>query len=382
MVKLNKYKNKQITTYYSMSCIEKEIDRKENVEEKKTYKCMSSSRSNTLFNRKLARVTTKPRRNYSNKTNNQFYVNHYPLHNGNGKIFIENIRQKSIIPPISSKFNNKLNPGGINNSEFSSAVSNSVKYCVNCGNYGHIKGQCSEPNISNGVIAVRYNDTRQEYEYLIVQRKHSHGYCDLVRGKYSDNVQHIQQLLEETTLEERVYLLEEDFLKNWHYLWGATNEILNKFKHLNSIEKKFNALRKKYLLHLCPEIKSTWVEPEWGFPKGQRDGCEKNIETAFREFSEESGYKNNQCVCVSNLMPLHEVFTGSNNKQYKQLYFMAFMKYDDTCGEIHYQKNEIGDARWVNFDELVSKIRYYDVEKIKVASTVKKLLQESFFVFV
>lgn len=346
----------------------------------KTYKCKQSSKSNTSFNRKLERKNLKIKNTYTSNTYNKFYTNHYTTGNNN-KVYIENLRERNL-PIITSKFINKLNPIGMNNKDFAATASNSVKYCLNCGNYGHSKGQCSEHNISNGVIAVRYNIEKNRFEYLIVMRKHSHGYCDIIRGKYPENTEHIKQLLEETTIEERNYMLNHDFNENWLYLWGEKNVILNKFKNTKIIDAKFTSFKKKYLTTLLDEIQSEWTEPEWGFPKGQRDGYEKNIETAFREFSEESGYGKDKFVCVSNLMPLQEIFVGSNNKKYKQFYYMALMNYEDTTGPIPYEENEIGDALWVSIHELVNKFRHYDVEKIRIAIDVHNILKTSLFTYI
>lgn len=340
----------------------------------KTYKSKTTIRTKTSFNRKLER--TVPLKGTYNKKQNKFYTNHYPIRVDN----VDNEDLKTL--PMQHKFNNKLNPRGVNNNNFLTNEHKNDKFCINCGIYGHTKGQCYEPNISNGVISVRYNLIKKVYEFFIIMRKHSHGYCDLIRGKYPEDKQHIKRLLEETTIEERFYLLNKTFMENWIYLWGENNSILKRFMNTQIIENKFNTLKKNAFEELITAIKSTWTEPEWGFPKGQRDGYEKNIDTAFREFSEESGYSRESCLCVSNLSPIQEIFIGSNNKKYKQLYYLSFMNYEDTVGKINYQENEIGDACWASFEELLEKFRYYDKEKIQLAKTVQTILKNNYFVYI
>lgn len=349
----------------------------------KIYKCKSSLKTNTLFNRNLERTYYK-KRTYTNGIDNVFYKNNYETKPHN-KINIEKSCDDDVGNNIyinNCKFNNKLNPHGVNNTEFFNSPISSVKYCLNCGNRGHSKGQCSEPNISNGVIALRYNIQKNYYEYLIVMRKHSHGYCDIIRGKYPDNIDHIKRLLDETTIDERNYMLNHSFSENWQYLWGEKNELLNKFKNTTSLENKFIVFKEKYLKPLIQDIKTNWTEPEWGFPKGQRNGVEKNIEVALREFSEESGYDRDKYVCISNLIPLQEIFTGSNNKKYKQIYYIVIMNYEDTTDYIRYQENEIGKAAWVSITELIHKFRKYDEEKIKIALGVNDLLKTSVFTYI
>jgi len=348
----------------------------------KLYSCKSSSKSNTSFNRKLTRSSFK--QNDGAKHNNRyntFYNNHYTIGRDDYNSPLTQSKADSI---LMNKFNNKLNPKGINNSIFSSGSSTMIKpkYCVNCGNYGHTRGTCVDYDISLGVVALRLNTNTSNYEYLIVMRKHSHGYCDLIRGKYDLNDEaHIKRLLEETTLEERNYLLTRDFLENWIYLWGKNNHILRRITNTSKLDDKFNTLKQNYdLKSVILTLSSCWSEPEWGFPKGQRDGLEKNIDTAFREFCEETGYKKRQTVCVLNLIPQQEIFIGSNNKHYRQLYYMCLMDYNDTQGDISFQENEIGDAKWVSFDELKTKFRYYDVEKLKVADNINNVLNNYGFV--
>lgn len=347
------------------------------------YKCKSHPKT-TPFTRKKERSLSITKKNFNN-INNTFYNNHYPIKREARLIIDRTERETYPTHKFCTKFNNKLNPGGVNNKAFckiNTEFATCSKYCINCGNHGHTRGQCSEPNISNGIVAVRHNSYKECYEYLIVMRKHSHGYCDLVRGKYPDSLKHINQLLEETTLEERNYLMNHDFKTNWSYLWGKNNEILHKFKNTTLLENKFYNIRNKYFGKLFDSISSNWSEPEWGFPKGQRDGYEKNIETALREFSEESGYSKKICECVSNVVPLQENFIGSNNKSYKQMYFLALMNYEDTCGMINYQEDEIGGACWATIDEVLTKFRNYDKSKIDIIKNVNELLRSSFFVFV
>ena len=59
----------------------------------------------------------------------------------------------------------------------------SDNYCNNCGKQGHLYHQCKLPITSNGIIAFRINNNN--IEYLMICRKDSLGYIDLLRGKYN-----------------------------------------------------------------------------------------------------------------------------------------------------------------------------------------------------
>ena len=72
--------------------------------------------------------------------------------------------------------------------------------------------------------------------------------------------------------------------------------------------------------------KSVWSEPEWGFPKGRRNPGEKDLSCGIREFVEETGYPSNEINIIDNVIPYEEIFIGSNDKIYKQKYYLAFIQ--------------------------------------------------------
>ena len=59
--------------------------------------------------------------------------------------------------------------------------------CKNCNKYGHYVYNCRYPIISYGIIAYKYNNLKKLYEFLMIRRKHTHGFNEFIRGKYSVN---------------------------------------------------------------------------------------------------------------------------------------------------------------------------------------------------
>ncbi len=49
------------------------------------------------------------------------------------------------------------------------------------------------------------------------------------------------------------------------------------------------------LADLMEETNTSWIEPEWGFPKGRRNNQETDLDCALREFKEETEYLQNDC---------------------------------------------------------------------------------------
>ena len=118
---------------------------------------------------------------------------------------------------------------------------------------------------------------------------------------------------------------------------------------------------------------SFWMRPEWGFAKGRRNYQEKNIVCALREFEEETGYNSNLLTLIQNLEPLEEVFTGSNHKSYKHIYYLANLENIPTVN-VDFQKSEVSEMKWLTFEEAIQKIRPYNIEKIEILKRVNKLL--------
>jgi len=240
--------------------------------------------------------------------------------------------------------------------------------CNNCENYGHLYYNCKRPITSLGIICYRNkNDT---IEYLMIQRKDSLGYVDFLRGKYNEyNEFHLKNLIHEMTDYEIDQILNISYGDLWDKLWNKTNEPYD-IKHK---EKMLYVLKQKR--HLL--IKNGWMCPEWGFPKGRRNYKESDIECALREFKEETGYPHNKIVLINNIYPFDEVFTGSNLKSYKHKYFTGYMNYEDTLYNATFQKSEIGNMKWCNYEECISTIRGYNIEKKHVINCVNVLIKNS-----
>ena len=96
------------------------------------------------------------------------------------------------------------------------------------------------------------------------------------------------------------------------YNWQRNDIGLHYTDHTGgNIHTKF--LIDKYNLKDLIEMSTTnWSEPEWEFPKGRKNIGENDIECAFREFVEETGYTYNNLVLFRNLTPYEEIFIGSN----------------------------------------------------------------------
>ena len=260
---------------------------------------------------------------------------------------------------------------------------NKYNFCNNCGKLGHLFHQCKLPITSIGIIVWKKNSDNL-LEYLLIRRKDSLGYVDFLRGKYQlNNHEYIKSLLEKMSIVEKNKLLERSFYELWNELWGENIGIQYRNEEKSS-EEKFNLLKKGHTyLNTSYSLKSlieesninsiNYDEPEWGFPKGRRNYQEKDLSCAIREFEEETGYSKNDIQIVVNILPIEEIYTGSNYKSYKHKYFLAYME-NNIKPNLNFQISEVSKINWFSYEDTIKQIREYNLEKIKVIKQVNTII--------
>jgi len=275
----------------------------------------------------------------------------------------------------------------------------STSYCTNCGEYSHNTKQCLLPITSFGTILFRVKGewnqpqtllnsetsfngldlVKSNIQYLLIQRRDSLGYIDIMRGKYKiDDIDYISKQIHGMTRDEQERLLSIPFDTLWEQLWGPPIEGSNPYKN----EKETSRVKLMALRNILPDIiksvNMSWPTPEWGFPKGRRDPYESEYMCAIREMKEETGLTEKDVVPIKNIDTIKETFFGSNNIQYCHKYFIMYVPNNK---EIVYNSNnihmfqEIGDIRWCSLDEALSLIRSENVEKREILLRVSSLLR-------
>ena len=279
-----------------------------------------------------------------------------------------------------------------------------ITYCTNCGEHGHITKQCNLPITSFGTILFRVTDEWKQVEnlvqsdtavnglepidksniqYLLIQRRDSLGYIDIMRGKYKpDDVKYISQQVHGMTRDEQLQLINEPFDLLWEKLWGPPTEGSNPYRHEKEISRlKLATLRTSTpsLADIVSSVDSFWPTPEWGFPKGRREPHESEYVCAIREMKEETGLSENDIIPIKNLDTIKETFYGSNNIQYCHKYFIMYVynKSEPVFDKNNYHMTqEIGNIKWCSLDEALSLIRTDNPEKRDALIRVNKLLHK------
>ena len=327
---------------------------------------------------------------------------------------------KSISKSISDSGSDSGSESGSDNESSDNSIQTfkDTIYCINCGMNGHLYKKCSEPITSYGVILISLNisdDLKKRFidsinscnnfirdgdginindsiidiglfsyvkgciSFLMIQRKHTLGFIEFVRGRYSiDNIDDISYLFKQMTSEEIERIKNESFDTLWNNLWGKTrNKSIFKKEYINS-NKKFNKLKYHQggflnLDYYVDKIKPTWDYAEWGFPKGRRNYLEDDIECSIREFKEETGLLDNDFTIFNNIKPTIELFIGTNGVPYKHIYYTGIINTDkpmfvDQSNPLQYQ--EIGNIKFMNYEECMSIIRPYHIEKKRILSNL------------
>jgi 8-oxo-dGTP pyrophosphatase MutT (NUDIX family) len=231
-----------------------------------------------------------------------------------------------------------------------------VKLCNNCGKSGHKIFECNLPSISIGIILFRIKNNKREY--LMIRRNTSFGYMDIIKKKKIYDLETIQNIINELTIYEKEYIIEKHSQEK--------KDNLNNDTQINFIETVENALYNS---------NTSWLEPEWGFPKGKRNPGERDLDCAIREFTEETGYSFNDIHLIENVLPYEEIFVGSNNKLYKQKYYLAFNSNNIDILD-KYQRSEVSKIDWLSLDDCIKTIRDYNIEKINLIKSIDSSLEK------
>ncbi len=285
-----------------------------------------------------------------------------------------------------------------------------TKHCSNCGTPGHSYRECQSPITSFGTLLFRVSSpqwsqestlTKQsnsitgfegvgpEIEILLIQRRDSLGYVDLLRGKYSiHDVDYIKKQIAGMTDEERKKIVERDFEDLWAEMWGSESNDAQYKKDKENSKNKLMALREGITLDISGTTKTLadfvrectvhWDTPEWGFPKGRRDGSESDLDCALREMKEETGLQYDQVQVIYNLEPLSETFQGSNRVNYCHKYFVIYVK---DGSQVKYEpsnphmRREIGNLGWFRLPDAFQKIRSENLEKREILTKLGFLLR-------
>jgi len=212
----------------------------------------------------------------------------------------------------------------------------------------------------------------EDVRMLMVRRKDSMSYMEFLRGKYElMQAEYVHRLIQNMTQDEQRRIVEMPFLTLWSQLWGDTRDVHS--PEFYDAKEKFEALDRTRLVY---EHRSEWSEPEWGFPKGRRMRGETDVDCAIREFYEETNIPRSAYTLCRNLC-FEEVFTGTNNVQYKHVYFIGLLNKDIDVSQklTAMQRREISCVKWMSFAESMATIRPHYTRRKAILKEIEVAVQ-------
>lgn len=228
------------------------------------------------------------------------------------------------------------------------------------------------PPITSYGCIYRYVPKDKSPHYLLIQRKDSVSYIDLIHGNYRES--QLYFMLQDISLQERLRILESDYDSLWEDLhlklaegesYEYGKEIFTKIRPY--LEKLFEEVPPTDLLNrnmwLFPKGKINWTEEESRKP-------ESPFECALREFTEETNgldlTKTKAELVFAD--PVVERYLGSNSKNYQTDYFVfsevstaalpSIEAFDITETSLRkVSMGEVQQAQWVSLEEIKNYLR-------------------------
>lgn len=208
---------------------------------------------------------------------------------------------------------------------------------------------------SYGIMCFKRDD-KNNIEFLMVKKSKSYCFCKFIQGRYKNTDDDLMKLFNNMTFDEKMDIRRMEFDLLWYKLYLGlydSKEIGSRmYIDYTNKKKKFESLfihdKGKRLMYLMNN--SDNVDTEWEFPKGKRDNHrEKPINTAIREFYEETKISSSQYRLLWHVPPYVETYDDFD-VTYQNIYYYAEMisggyNLDKTDPA---QIREIRDITWMN----------------------------------
>lgn len=278
-----------------------------------------------------------------------------------------------------------------------------------------IKGRQKQ---SYGLAVCKFIENR--LHVLFVKKKYTYSFFEFVFGKYPKfDKNKLEELFNGMTFNEKALILEQNFDRLWCKIVLNVPEDPNGIAK-NRVKLKRPTGKKRFELAFMeigdinePEILSqkekeyqTYVtkktrfeelisdggklikelishsvsaDPIWEIPKGRPDNNEKPLDTAMREFTEETNGIAKHYRIVHEIEPI-KINYMNNDCLYNNDYFVAIANPDWNPSELfhEYENNrEVEEVRWINTDEIkyLNKNQHTYKRMIHLLDTIKRSIK-------
>jgi 8-oxo-dGTP pyrophosphatase MutT (NUDIX family) len=222
---------------------------------------------------------------------------------------------------------------------------------------------------SYGIALCRHNN-EGVFETLTIKKRFTYYFYIFVLGKYkNNNIAYIKKLLDKMTYIEKIDILSLNFNILWHKIWLRCPDDENTHMFINNQEKfsdgKVKTIywskRKRYEDLMATNgalikqmiIQSSNSDIIWELPKGKQSNNETTLETAIREFYEETNiHEKHYSICYK-IPPIKYSFID-DGVNYVYTYYIAYLNksynFNENNIKFNYkdtiQVNETDQLRW------------------------------------
>jgi len=233
------------------------------------------------------------------------------------------------------------------------------------------------PVISYGIACCRKN-TNNQYELLMIKKKSTYAFSEFVIGSFDIyQKQTIKYMLDDMSIDEKISILSLDYSTVWFKL-HSTFPPTTKTNFYNKGLKKFAALVKiengKYITNLINTSSNS--ELLWEIPKGRSNRNESPIDTAVREFKEETNIFKEEYKIVFNEDKITYSFSD-NGIIYVYIYFIAIMLSNRNTPKFAYESQfmfkEVTDIKFLTSEKIkaFNNNRLYKLARIIITKAKK-----------
>lgn len=206
--------------------------------------------------------------------------------------------------------------------------------------------------LSIGIICIRYNKIKKDYEFLMIRRRTTYAFLDFINQKYNNNDHdRLTYLFNNMTLDEKIIIASKDFSYIWRYAKPYDQSVKTYYyKCSNYFDDNFGKPNDKRLFNLLSNTKN--VEIEYEFPKGRKNYMERDLDTGIREFEEETKISKSDIKIIPNFQ-IKRIFKA-DNVMYKYKFYLAFQnEYNDVKLQFNDKEQliEISNMKWLTLKE-------------------------------
>jgi len=193
---------------------------------------------------------------------------------------------------------------------------------------------------SYGIACVR---KREEYEILMVRRKCTYAFVHFVLGHYNSNFD-VGCLLKKMTIIEKNIILYGDFDNAYFHAFTRTRARIS-----NKIEiRNYDRLEKLFKNHVPDKLEKMLSHTEngrliWEFPKGRKQESENDLQSAMREFEEETGIVKYNILYKTKPFTVNIQDCGTN---YKYMIYAAVGE-EEPVYDANIANIEVSEIAWI-----------------------------------